>query len=152
VPITYGNQLEGETYGFEFAPAWQVTDTWRLSAGYSLLQMNLHRAATSTDLTAENAEGDSPEHQFHIRSFLDLPHHFQIDSALYYVDALPNQRAPGYVRLDLRLGWSPTRNLDVSVAFLNLLDPRHPEFGATSPLVTPTEIERSIYGKVTWRF
>jgi iron complex outermembrane receptor protein len=114
--------------------------------------MQLHRKTGSTEITSENAEGDSPVHQFHLRSFLDLPYNLQFDSAIYYVDALSNQRVPSYTRLDVRLGWSPREDLDLSLAFQNILDPQHPEFGATSPLVIPTEIERSVYGKVTWRF
>ncbi len=152
VPITYGNQLRGQTHGFELGPTWQVTDSWRLAAAYSFLSMDLDLRLPSTDRTAENAEGDSPENQFHLRSFLDLPHNFQLDSAVFYVDSLKNQKVPSYVRWDIRLGWSPRPNLDLSVAVQNILDSRHPEFGSTAPLVTPTEIERSVYGKVTWRF
>jgi iron complex outermembrane receptor protein len=114
--------------------------------------MALHRSSTSTDVNAENAENDSPEHQFHVRSFLDLPYHLQLDTALYYVDVLRNQRVDSYVRWDARVGWSPHRNLDLSLVVQNILDPQHPEFGSTVPLVTATEIERSIYGKITWRF
>lgn len=152
LPITYGNGLEGETYGLEFAPSWQVTEHWRVAAGYSYLRAELHRSSSTTDLSSEAAEGDHPEHQFHLRSFLDLPHNFQLDSALYYVDTLDNQRVQAYTRLDVRLGWSPRQNLDLSLTFQNVLDPRHPEFGSTAPLVTATEIERGLYGKITWRF
>jgi iron complex outermembrane receptor protein len=152
IPLSYRNLGTGESYGIEVAPTWQVIDGWKLSAGYTFLRVQLHRRSGSTDSTSEFAEDDSPQHQFNIRSQLDLPHHLEFDTALYYVDPVPNEKAPGYVRLDLRLGWSPTPNLDVSVAFQNLLDPHHQEFGSTSPLVAATEIERSIYGKLTWRF
>ena len=152
LPLTYGNLLEGETYGVEFAPTWQVTPQWQISAGYSLLRTQLHSKPGTTDAAAEGPEGDSPEHQFHLRSFLDLPFNLEFDSALYHVDSLANQGVPSYTRLDFRLGWSPRRNLDLSLVVQNAFDPRHPEFGATTALVTPTEIERSVYGKITWRF
>ncbi|MGV3772561.1 MAG: TonB-dependent receptor plug domain-containing protein [Verrucomicrobiales bacterium] len=152
IPSVYRNMLEGETYGFELAPQWQVTDHWKLSAGYSFLRMALHKKPGSTSIADELQEGDSPQNQFHLRSFLDLPHNLQLDSALYYVDALPNQRISSYTRLDVRLGWEPIEGLEVSFVVQNILDPVHQEFGNVSPLITPTEIERSLYGKVTWRF
>ena len=34
---------------------------------------------------------------------------------LYYVDAIKAQQVPSYFRLDLRLGWHPTENLELSL-------------------------------------
>ncbi|HYE31865.1 MAG TPA: TonB-dependent receptor [Methylomirabilota bacterium] len=158
IPATWRNNTEAEAYGFEFAPSWQVREYWRLRAGYSLLKVNVHSFTAVPDPSSIGIEGDSPQQQFHLRSMLDLPHHLQLDSAVYYVDELPNQRLLGsstvqdYTRLDVRLGWVPRPELEFSLVFQNLLDPQHPEFGSTTPLVTPTEIERSVYAKVTWRF
>ncbi|MBI2950411.1 MAG: TonB-dependent receptor [Verrucomicrobia bacterium] len=144
------NILDGETYGAEVGANWNATDRWRLNAGYSLLKMQLHNRGL--DIAGdEHAEGNSPQQQFHVRSYLDLPYHLQLDSAVYYVDNLPNRRVPGYVRLDARLGWRPRSDLELSVAVQNILDDKHPEFGAGF-LVEPVEVERSVYAKITWRF
>ncbi len=86
-----------------------------------------------------------------MRSYLDLPCNLQVDTAAYYVDRLKNQSVPGYLRLDVRLGWHPTRNLDFSVGVHNLMDNRHPEFG-TSVGAQSTQVQRSIYGKISWSF
>ncbi len=139
--------MSGETYGAELSVNWKVNDSWRLSSGYSWLQMQLHGGTPSS----EAAEGDSPHHQFHVRSYLDLPHDLQLDTALYYVDNLPTRKVSSYVRLDARLGWRARDNLDFSVGVQNILDDRHPEFGQGF-LVIPTEVQRSIYAKMTWRF
>ena len=56
---------------------------------------------------------------------------------------------PAYTALDLRLGWRPRKNVEVSVGGQNLLDRRHPEFNAAA---TRSEIERSIYAKVLWSY
>jgi iron complex outermembrane recepter protein len=56
---------------------------------------------------------------------------------------------PSYVSLDLRLGWRPVPNWELAIVGQNLLDKRHPEFGAPA---TRQEIPRSVYGKVTWSF
>jgi iron complex outermembrane receptor protein len=57
---------------------------------------------------------------------------------------------PSYVSLDLRLGWHPTPNWEFAIVGQNLLDKRHPEFLAAGAV--GTEIPRSVYGKVTWKF
>lgn len=152
LPLFAANGMEGETYGAELVSNLEVTDTWRLMGSYSLLKMNLRLKPSSNAFGSENAEGDSPQNQFHVRSYWDLPHRIRFDTAAYYVDNLSNQNVPSYIRLDVRLGWRPTDSLELELVFQNLLDDRHPEFGSTSLLVTPTQIERSVYGRLTWAF
>ncbi len=151
VPVQLANNLRGETYGVELAANWRVADFWKLGGSYTWLNMRLHLKPGSNSSTSTDATGDSPHHQFQVRSYFDLPYNFQFDTAAYYVDALRNQHVGSYVRLDLRLGWRPAKNLEFSVALQNLLDNRHPEFG-TSQGAQSTQVERSVYGKVTWRF
>jgi len=52
---------------------------------------------------------------------------------------------------DTRFGWTPKPRLELSVAGQNLLTPLHAEFHNAYEL-RRTLIERSIYGKITWRF
>jgi hypothetical protein len=87
---------------------------------------------------------------FMVHSSCDLPKDFEFDAVIRYVGRLPNPAVPSYMELDLRLGWRATRSLDFDVIGRNLLDRSHPEFGAKSPL--RREVERSVYGRVTWRF
>jgi hypothetical protein len=49
----------------------------------------------------------------------------------------------------LRLAWQASDQLEVSLVGQNLLHDHHVEFG---PPVARGEIERSVYGKVTWEF
>jgi iron complex outermembrane receptor protein len=151
VPITYANKIRGETCGGELSAHVRLTDQWRVSAGYSLLRMDLRRESDSKDSAFEGMEDDSPQNQFHLRSFLDLTHGLQLDSAVYFVDALQNQGVASYLRWDVRLGWQVTQSLEAQIVVQNILDDRHAEFGA-STLVTPSEIQRSIFGSLTWRF
>ena len=151
VPLTANNDMQGETYGVELAASWQPLDNWRLNAGYTFLQMDLRHGFPIKDATLQAGEGDSPRNQFHVRSYLDLPWNLQLDAALYYVGSLPDQNVSSYVRLDVRIGWRPTKDLEVSVGLQNLLERNHVEFGRNFP--DPSSlIERSIYGKVSWRF
>jgi iron complex outermembrane receptor protein len=146
------NLMSGETYGVELGAHWQAASWWRWSGTYSYLQMQLHLDPGSRDRTSEGAEGDSPHHQFALRSSMDLPRRIEFDVALRYVDSLPNQRIPSYLAMDVRLGWRPTKNLELAVVGQNLLDDRHPEFASSIIQTRPTEIQHSVYGKLTWRF
>ena len=144
------NGLEAETYGVELGVFWQPVDWWRLRGGYTFLEKNVF-LGESMDLNQGRGEGNDPHHQFLIHSMLNLPANFQFDSVLRYVDNL-NQlgpTVPAYFELDLRLGWQPTKNLELSVVGQNLLDEQHPEFGNPA---TRQEIPRSVFGKVTWTY
>jgi iron complex outermembrane receptor protein len=117
------------------------------------LEVQLHRKSGSRDSSTEaTTEGSSPHHQFFIRSLVDLGWNIQFDSTLRYVDVLPAQKIPSYLTLDLRLAWSPRKDLEFAIVGQNLLDDRHPEFAPTFIGTQQTEVERSVYGTVVWRF
>ncbi len=67
-----------------------------------------------------------------------------------YVSPLGNMAIPSYVRLDSRLGWRVGQSVEISVVGQNLLQARHLEFYDIQ--VGQTEVQRSVFGKVTWRF
>jgi iron complex outermembrane recepter protein len=149
IPSILANNLEGETYGVEVLANYQIANWWRWQAGYTYLHMQLRTKPGSSDtLSVAREEGSSPRHQFFWRSWLDLPANLELDTALRYVDALPNRNISQYVALDVRLGWRPTKSLELSVVGQNLLDHRHLEFSST----LRTEIQRGIYGKIIWRY
>ncbi len=69
-----------------------------------------------------------------------------------YVDRLPTLQISSYVGLDVRLAWKPIPNLELAVVGQNLLDSQHPEFRPSFISTQQVEIQRGVYGKVTWRF
>ena len=72
---------------------------------------------------------------------------------LYYVDALKSQQVKSYFRLDLRLGWRPTNNIEIILVAQNLLDNQHQEWGDDRIQTNDRNlIERSVFGKVVWKF
>ena len=75
---------------------------------------------------------------------------FQVDIILRSSDDLPSPRVPDYVTMDFRLAWIAKDGLELSITAQNLLDDSHPEFGV--PSSPRKEVERSVYGKVTWFF
>jgi iron complex outermembrane receptor protein len=148
--FTILNGLRAETYGVELALTWQAADWWRLRGGYTFFKKRIF-LGNSRDVNRGRGEGNDPHHHFLIHSMINLPASFEFDSVLRYVDNL-NQKGPlvpSYVSLDLRLGWRPSPDWELAIVGQNLLDKRHPEFGARA---TWQEIPRSIYGKVTWKF
>ncbi len=148
--VTHSN-ISGETHGLELSGRWQVQNNWTLSSSYSFFEIHLHATNSLDTSTTVDSEGSSPRHEFQVRSNLNLPHHFEFDSAIYYVGQLIGPQIPAYTRVDARLGWKSGKAWELSVAAQNLLTPRHFEFGS-GDLVEASQIGRSAYGKVTWRF
>lgn len=155
-PLVFQNNLEGDTYGFEFTASCQVLDWWRLHGGYDLLREHLRIKPGQVDFSDALNETADPEQQWSLRSSMDLPQNAELDAALRWVDTLHNNNGPhvgtvpSYYELDVRLGWHVTKNLELSAVGQNLLHNHHPEYGFPGP--TREEIQRSVYGKAAWQY
>jgi iron complex outermembrane receptor protein len=155
-PLYFANNLQGDTYGLEFSGNYQVSDAWSLHAGYTLLREHLRVKPGGYDLNNALNETADPEHQFSLRSSLNLPGHAELDAGLRWVDTLHINNGPtigtvpSYFELNARLAWHATQQLELSLAGQNLLHNRHPEYGFPDP--ARAEIQRSVYGKLAWRF
>src|SRR4029077_7945992 len=114
VPFVAGNKMSGGTYGVELFADWRVVPKWRLMGSYSYLQMNIHKNIDSLDPTPDNPNGASPRHQFYVRSSLDLPKKWELDSTLRFVDKLPALNIGRYYSFDARLGWRPIAGIELS--------------------------------------
>jgi len=130
---------------------WDVTSRWRISPGFGFLHMNIMPDPSSGDTVVGTTGGYSPKHQAQLRSSVKLNHRVEWDTSAYFVGVLSNGPVPAYTRLDTRLGWSMGESVYFSVSGQNLLTPHHFEF-LNGYQVHPTEVERSIVGKITWRF
>lgn len=152
-PVLPINAGTAQSWGIETAAKWNPTSTVELSAGYTLLQLKFDQ----TDPYGFSFGGKSPEQQFNIRSNLQLPYNVEFNTALYYVDHLTalspssGRSVPDYTRLDMKLSWEPLDNIEVSLVGQNLLDKSHPEF-AGFLYQADSQIPRSFYGNITWKF
>ncbi len=145
-PSVFQNHGYGVTYGGELSAEWHPINNFKLIAGYSLLLSDLHPAG-SPDL----GEGNNPQNQFHLRSYLNLGKKFELNGAFYYVDSLKQQRVPSYIRMDAGLVWHITKSLDFGIWGQNLSGNQHLEFTSfNTPL--QTEVPRNIFAKITWQF
>jgi iron complex outermembrane recepter protein len=147
LPELLENAASALSYGAEFSGNWNVKHGWRLSPGYSFLHIN----ATGDVSGLVLSPGSAPSHQFQVRSLLDLPHRFEWDNTVGYVGKLGAGNIPAYARGDSRLGWRAGEFVDLSLVGQNLLSPRHAEF-FDSYGVIHTLVERSVFGRITWRF
>lgn len=150
IPIATTNLTNGETYGFELVLNWRAEDNLNFSASYSFLEIELHGPPSSQAISSEAAERLSPQNQFNLRAQWDITDSVAFDTTLHYVDSLPGYRIDPYWRLDARLGWRVTDGLQFEVVGQNLFDDANREFGSATD-VGATEIQRSVYGRLTWR-
>ncbi|MDC0357575.1 TonB-dependent receptor [Oligoflexia bacterium] len=149
LPIVFDNQGAGDTYGIESLINWRPWAWWRLQGWHAFLQNDIKFADESSDTFRDN----SPQNQFALRSLIDLPHDFEFDSMFRFVDSVPGNNTDSYLELDLRVGMHVNDHVELSIVGQNLLDQRHAEFTNPSNVQQVSgQIERSVYGKVTWRF
>lgn len=152
VPLNIDNLLEGETYGPEVTLDVRPLQDWRLVCSYSYLKMNLSRKSGSMDEVFLAGEDQSPEHQLHIRSLLNLPYDLEFDAAFRYISDVDTFDVDSYEELDLRLGWHATKNLELAVVGQNLLDDSHVEYVSNLVDTERTGMVRGVYGKATWTY
>jgi iron complex outermembrane recepter protein len=150
------NLMHGHTYGVELAAEWSPVPWWRLHASYSYLRIKMFLESPSTDdINKKDAEGDSPRHQFSLRSGVDLGKKVECDLWLRGADRLPyidGSAIPAYLTLDARVAWKPLPKLELALAGQNLLQRRHQEFIPEFINTFPSDVQRTFYGKATWKF
>ncbi len=150
VPVLTSNIGSASAYGVEIAAEWRPVDRWRLAGGYTWLDLDIDAGAVNA--VPFSSTGESASHQVNARSYLELPWSLEFDTSVYYVDDLPAFDISDYVRLDLRLGWHATDRLELAVVGQNVTDGSHREFGSSITGTAAGAVQRSIYGKLTWRY
>ena len=146
----FDNGLKARVHGFEVSGNWQATPDWRLKAGYSRAKMSLTNKPGYTGLSAFGRIGSTPTNMAQLQSSHRLSHQIELDAFLTYSDALLNLEVERYTRLDLRLGWRPTADFELSLAGRNLLQRRHQEYASSD--VTPSLTPRSVLVQARWKF
>ncbi|HKX30657.1 MAG TPA: TonB-dependent receptor [Blastocatellia bacterium] len=152
LPSFFGNQLHGNIYGAEALVNVDLARRWRVSGAYSYLGLQLEHKLNAQDIAGDFLKGNNIKHQFQIHSYLKLPGNLELDNALYHASEQGDGQVPNLTRLDLRLGWKVREKIELSLGLQNLLDAHHPEFIGFDGLVVSSQVKRSIYGKVTWKF
>jgi len=158
--VTFDNRLTASSYGMELVLDWWPMDWWRLQSTYSYIHISISPAVGSRDPDKNNVlpEKSSPDHQFSIRSMMNLREDISLDLWLYYVDELErtaysrlDSPVAGYTSFNARIAWRPLQRMELSLAGQNLFDSHHPEFIGENFLAV-TEVERSWYAQFRWHF
>jgi iron complex outermembrane recepter protein len=139
------NKIRGTNTGVEGWATWRPASIWRLSGGLVVMHEELELQADSRDIGGLAALGNDPSHWWSLRSGLDITPRLELDVMLRRVGALPNPSVPAYTAVDLRLGWRPTGQVEVSLTLQNLFDPGHAEWGAPA---NRAEYDRSVFLKL----
>lgn len=149
LPVVISNGLEGESYGAELTGSYQLADWARLQAGYTEMRIRIRPKPGSTDESFGRAESHDPDRQLLLHLSLNLPGQVELNSGFRYLARTSSYEVPAYAELNMRLAWHPSARLEVAIVGQNLLHDHHPEFGAVA---TRQEIERSLFGKVSWYY
>jgi iron complex outermembrane receptor protein len=148
LPIGTTNMTDGRVHGFEAAVNWRARENVSVSAAYSYLDLELHGPPSALAIDAEVAEGAAPRNLANVRVAWDINPAWSADAALYYSDALPAFPLDASLRLDARICWRITPSATLELIGQGLLDEEKPEFGAGANSIA---VERSVFGRLTWR-
>ena len=150
LPYVFRNGLKGRGTGAELAADTSVTDWLTVRAWYAYLSLDLQPGPGSVDATSiENIEGSSPRHNASAAFYSRLPRGFEADAVVRYTSQLPARQVRAATDLDLRLGWR-NESLEVSLVGQGLLHAHRLQFPDDES--GKIEIQRGVYGKLTWRF
>ncbi len=150
------NSLEGKAYGVEVASQWQVLPQLKLAGSYSYLDVDLKPTKFNTFIPQSfNSEGDldaegEPNHVLSARAYINLLKNLEFDILYYFTSNNSARNIPSFHRLDLRLGWKPIKELELSLVGQNIADEKH--FELNELLERATQTERSYYFKATVNF
>ncbi len=152
LPLELRNTGSGYNTGFEVAADWRPAQDWRLRLAYSHLYSDIENQS------GEQIYDFGHQNQISLFSSWNLRDDLELDIWWRYVDKASTPtistgrlELDSYSTVDLRLGWRPRKDLELSLVGANLFGGNHLEF-VQEALAFPVEIERSIYGQVKWSF
>src|SRR5262249_31357456 len=110
VPIIGNNNLSGHTYGVESLIDIAWLKGWKLRGSYSFLGVNTRQSPGPGSLAPP--EFDEPRHQAYLHWAVNI-RQMEFDITPRVLSSLRSLDVPAYAELDARVGWRPTRRLEV---------------------------------------
>ena len=152
VPFAVDNLLKGDTTGVEVGIDVRPFDWWKIAAWYSYLNIDITPTKGSVDTIFSAAETQSPEHQYMIRSLINVTSDIEFDTTVRFVDDVKTFDIDDYTEVDVHLGWRIDDGVRLDIYGQNLVEDSHAEFTSNLVDTARTEIDRGVYGKVTLEF
>ncbi|MBT4878485.1 MAG: TonB-dependent receptor [Alphaproteobacteria bacterium] len=147
------NSAYGESYGFEFSSNYEPTKKLRLTLNYSFIKMALHSSLAND--YSHFVENRVPQNLLNFRFYYNFTNDLRWDSNLYYSDNLSDKLfgvdVDAYIKLDSKVSYSLTDEIEVSLMGKNLSDSRHREWGSALYSMQ-REIGRTMLLKLTYDF
>ena len=143
--LQWGNGLKGHSYGLEAWASASPLEWWTLSAGAMLQHQDFHFKQGASGIVGTSQNGTDPEHQFTLRSSMDLGRAVTFDLDFRAVGRLKGAAVPAYAELGGRLAWAVSDHLTLSVTGANLLHDRHVEYAGGDT------ISRKVLAGLEWR-
>ena len=151
-PLVLMNSDKTDSYGVEVVVDYSVLDWWRMQGSYWFINIDETQGPGTLSLPGSaTTEGSNPHNSAVLRSLMDLPRDFELDTILRYVDNLPTRNVNSYIELDARLGLNINENFSISLVGRNLLNDEHQEFQSQALSTNSTEIERSFFIQAEYR-
>jgi iron complex outermembrane receptor protein len=145
----FGNSHEAHLAGLEAWGRWRLGE--RLRAQASFVHQRLRISNEPGRVVAPGSDtqlANDPRNRASLGFAWDFGANMELDATWRYMGALPAPAVPAYHAVDLRWGWRPRPDFEVSLALRNLNDPRHAEWGAAA---NRAEFRRSVLLKAVWR-
>jgi iron complex outermembrane receptor protein len=148
-PLTFKNGLDARSYGAELTVMYQPLTRLSFKGSYRFLDLDFSKDPGSLDTSNGSSEGNDSKHVAILGAHVNLPRNFELDAFVRHASALPRPALKGYTTMDARVGWRPTKRLEISLFGRNLLKKQFPEFITTNSL--NEQVHRRGALKITWR-
>jgi len=149
LPLTWQNNVDARSYGFEVAANWNITDQWRVVGSYSWMGMSAHGEGAASQYD----EHSNPRSQAQIRTYYNVNKNIELNAAVFYTEGFgETMSVPSLVRVDLGVNWRLQKDMELSFGVRNLLDDRHPELQSEHTVSASSEVPRTIYMQLVWKF
>ncbi|WP_067583973.1 TonB-dependent receptor plug domain-containing protein [Endozoicomonas ascidiicola] len=154
VPTILSNGIDAKSYGLEVTADWQATPWWRLQFNYSFIQTDAHHHKEGDlflDRNEQTIEDLPAQHSANIRSSMNLPNHWELDTWIRYMDNMTNAKVGAYTALDVKATRTFEDNLEFSIVGQNLFETQRKEFDEIFSGLGTTEVEASWYLQLRWK-
>ncbi|MBC7928356.1 MAG: TonB-dependent receptor [Bryobacteraceae bacterium] len=151
VPLTFANGAAGSSRGVEISLIWVPKPWLRVQNNWSHFQLSLRELPSSMPIARGPTSGSFPTWQNNTRLSLNLPRRFELDTSFYGISALEAYNIPASLRVDVRLGWRYSPNLEFSLTGQDLGGGNHPGYISESSTQSVNP-RRRVYGQIQWRF
>ena len=145
--IVFGNLMTGQTRGLEAWGNVQVSESWRIAAGATLLHEEFSLKPGSQDQGSVLTTDRDPAYTAQLRSSHVIDDRRELELAVRRNGALGFPYVPAYWAVDARFGWRVSKAMEVSVIGTNL-NGSHAEYGVAP---VRTEVPRTVGVKLTWQ-